>query len=80
MSLYVAPKVVVTGLFIALGEYIKKEEEVPWWPGFHCHGRGSIPGQGTEIPQDVQSGQKKKEERLKVNELSIQLKKLDNKQ
>ena len=31
-------------------------------PGFHCHGLGSIPGRGTEIPQSVQRGQKKKEE------------------
>ena len=28
-------------------------------PGFHCHGPGSIPGRGTEIPQAVQCGQKK---------------------
>ena len=26
-------------------------------PGFHCHGPGSLPGQGTEIPQAVQRGQ-----------------------
>ena len=25
---------------------------------FHCRGLGSIPGQGTEIPQAVQRGQK----------------------
>ena len=24
-------------------------------PSFHCHGLGSIPGQGTEIPQATQS-------------------------
>ena len=28
--------------------------------GFHCHGAGSIPGQGTENPQAVRRGQKKK--------------------
>ena len=28
--------------------------------GFHCRGKGSIPGQGTEIPQTAQLGQKKK--------------------
>ena len=28
---------------------------------FHYHGPGSIPGQGTEIPQASQRGQKKKE-------------------
>ena len=27
---------------------------------FHYHGQGSIPGQGTKIPQATQSGQKKK--------------------
>ena len=27
--------------------------------GFHCHGLGSIPGQGTEIPQAAVDGQKK---------------------
>ena len=32
MSLYIAPKVVVTGLFIGLSEYVKKEEGVPWLP------------------------------------------------
>ena len=26
--------------------------------GFHCHSPGSIPGQGTEIPQAVQHSQK----------------------
>lgn len=29
-------------------------------PGFHCCDAGSIPGGGTEIQQDVRSGQKKK--------------------
>ena len=29
-------------------------------PGFHCCDAGCIPGGGTEIQQDVQSGQKKK--------------------
>ena len=29
-------------------------------PGFHCHGPGSFPGQGTEIPQATWRGQKKK--------------------
>ena len=28
--------------------------------GFHCHGPGSTPSQGTEIPQATQCGQKKK--------------------
>ena len=33
-------------------------------PGFHCHGGlGSIPGQGTEILQDVQRDQKKKKKK-----------------
>ena len=27
---------------------------------FHCHGLGSIPGQGTKILQAIQQGQKKK--------------------
>ena len=27
---------------------------------FHCRGPGSIPGQGTKIPQNVQGGEKKK--------------------
>ena len=27
---------------------------------FHCHGPGSIPGQGTKIPQAVWRGQRKK--------------------
>ena len=30
-------------------------------PGFHCHGQGSILGQGTEIPQAMQCGQKAKQ-------------------
>ena len=29
-------------------------------PSFHCRGLGSIPGQGTEIPQAAQRSQKKK--------------------
>ena len=29
-------------------------------PGSHCRGPGSIPGRGTEIPQAVQRGKKKK--------------------
>ena len=29
-------------------------------PGFHCHGPGSIPGQGAEIPQATRRGKKKK--------------------
>ena len=27
-------------------------------PGFHCCGPGSVPGQGTEIPQAVEHSQK----------------------
>ena len=30
-------------------------------PGFHCHGLGSIPGRGTEIPQAERCGKQKKE-------------------
>ena len=30
-------------------------------PGFHCHGPGSIPGWGTEIPQAMSMAKKKKE-------------------
>ena len=30
-------------------------------PGFHCHGPGSIPGQGTEIPQPTRHSQKTKQ-------------------
>ena len=33
--------------------------------GFHCRGPGSIPGQGNEIPQAVQHGQKKKKKKKK---------------
>ena len=29
---------------------------------FHCQGVGSIPGQGTKIPEDLRCGQKKKKE------------------
>ena len=29
-------------------------------PGFHCQGPGSIPGQGTEIPQPRGAAKKKK--------------------
>ena len=29
--------------------------------GCHCHGPGSVPGRGTEIPQAMQRSQKKKE-------------------
>ena len=29
-------------------------------PGFQCHGLGSTPGQGTDIPQAEQRGPKKK--------------------
>ena len=32
-------------------------------PGFHCRGPDSIPGQGTEIPQDAWCGKKKKKKR-----------------
>ena len=31
-------------------------------PGFHCRGPGSIPSWGTEIPQAMWQGQKKKKE------------------
>jgi len=31
---------------------------------FHCRGPGSIPGQETKIPQDVQGGEKKKKKKL----------------
>ena len=31
--------------------------------GFHCHGLGSIPGQGTEIPQATWCGQKKRKKK-----------------
>ena len=30
---------------------------------FHCHGPGSVPGQGARIPQATQCGQKKKKNR-----------------
>ena len=30
---------------------------------FHCYGPGSIPGQGTEIPQDAKHCQRKKKEK-----------------
>ena len=33
--------------------------------GFHSHGLSSIPGQGSEILQAVQHGQKKKEKKRK---------------
>ena len=33
--------------------------------GFHCHGPGSIPGQGAEIVQAAWFSQKKKKKRLK---------------
>ena len=29
-------------------------------PGFHCHDQGSIPSWGTEIPQAMWCGQRKK--------------------
>ena len=31
--------------------------------GFHCHGSGSVPGQGTEIPQAAWHDQKKRRKR-----------------
>ena len=31
--------------------------------GFHCHGLGSIPGWGSEVPQTTRHSQKKKEKR-----------------
>ena len=34
---------------------------------FSCWGPGSIPGQGTEIPQAAQCGQKKKKERDSIS-------------
>ena len=33
-------------------------------PGFHCRGLGSIPGQGTEMPQAERGGQKKKKKEV----------------
>ena len=38
-------------------------------PGFHCHGPGSIPGQGTEILKAVQHGQEIN--KIKKNRLSL---------
>jgi len=42
---------------------------IPWWSvvrtHFHCWGLGSIPGQGTKIPQAAQHGLKKKKRRRK---------------
>ena len=35
-------------------------------PCFHCGGVGSIPGQGTKIPQAVQCGQKTKTNKQKT--------------
>ena len=39
---------------------------IPWWSvvrtHFHCWGLGSIPGQGTKIPQAAQHGLRKKKE------------------
>ena len=34
---------------------------VVWIRRFHCHGPGSIPGQGTEISQAIRRGQKNKQ-------------------
>ena len=42
---------------------------------FHCCGLGSIPGQGTEIPQVVQRGQKKIKKKKKVKIVKFILKK-----
>ena len=36
--------------------------------GFYCRGLGSIPGPGTEIPQAVQGGQKKKKSTSSIKE------------
>ena len=49
---------------------------VPWWPrilGFHCRGPGSIPGQGTEIPQAARHSQKRKKQttRMKTENRSV---------
>ena len=33
--------------------------------GFHCRGLGSVPGQGTEIPQAMQHCQKKQKTKKK---------------
>ena len=35
-------------------------------PGFHCCGPGSIPGQGTEIPQAMEHSQKKQTNKKKT--------------
>lgn len=45
---------------------VYKFMRVLWWPssedyGFHCYDSGSVPGQGAEILQALQCGQKNKE-------------------
>ena len=40
-------------------------------PGFHCLGSGSVPGQGTEIPQAVQHSKKKKERKREKKEVGL---------
>ena len=36
-------------------------------PDFHCHGLGSIPGQGTEIPQAMWPKEKKKRKEMSIS-------------
>ena len=61
--------------FLHLRDQVKRlHEEAPVWGFysdpvvriryFHCHAPGSIPGQGTEIPQLMQHGKKKKKKML----------------
>ena len=49
---------------------LKKIQGAPWWLvvrvlGFHCHGRVSIFGGGTEILQGTQCSQKKQKAKIK---------------
>ena len=45
-------------------------------PGFHCHGPGSIPGRGPEVPQATWRSQKKKKK--KYDTISVKKKKQTN--
>ena len=38
-------------------------------PGFHCRSRGSVPGQGTEIPQASRHSQNKNQKTKKPSKL-----------
>ena len=40
---------------------------------FHCHGPGSIPGQGTKITQAAQHSQRKKEEKKQTKTVKLVL-------